>query len=82
MTRSNGRLWPILLKDSVLQELQFLASAQSFAQMALRIGDAPVRWPVLAGNTELRGPPRLKMRDASIGLEFLAQFREKSLSTE
>jgi hypothetical protein len=30
----------------------------------------------------LRGPPRHKMRDASMGREFLARVREKSFSTE
>ena len=72
----------ILLKNSILQERQFLANAQCIPQLTLRIVEAPVRWSVVARNTELRGPPRLTMRDASMGLEFLAQVREKSFSTE
>ena len=72
----------ILLKNSVLQEPQFHPSAQRTSQLALRIGAAHVRWPVGASSTELRGPPRLKIRDASMGLEFLAQGQEMSFSTE
>jgi hypothetical protein len=78
----DDRLWPILLKNSILQEPQFLANTQCISQLALRIVDAPVRWPAVARNTELRGPPRRKVRDASMDLEFLAQVREKSFSTE
>ena len=74
--------WPILLKNSILQEPQLFASAQCISQLALRIVETLVRWPVVARNTELRGPPRHKMRDASMGLEFLARVREKSFSTE
>jgi hypothetical protein len=73
---------PILLKNSVLPESKFLANAQCIAQLALRIGEALARWPVVARKTNLRGPPRLKMRDASMGLEFLAPLQEKSFSTE
>ncbi len=77
-----GCFWPILLKNSILQEPQFLANAQCVSQLALRIVEAFVRWPVVARHTELRGPPRLKIRDASMGLEFLAEVRGKSFSTE
>jgi hypothetical protein len=77
VTGSNGS---ILLKNSVLQEPQFLANAQCISRLALRIGEALVRWAVVARNTELRGLPRLKMRGASMGLEFLAQVREKGFS--
>jgi hypothetical protein len=71
----------IPLKNSIVQEPKFLASAQRISQLTLRIGEALVRWPVVARSTELRGPPRLKIRDASMGLEFLAQVQEKSFSS-
>ena len=74
--------WPILLKNSILQEPQLFAGAQCISQLTLRIVETLVRWPVVARNTELRGPPRHKMRDASMDLEFLARVREKSFSTE
>ena len=67
------RFWPILLKNSILLQPQILANAQCISQSALRTVEVLAKWPVVARNTELRGPPRLKMRDASMGLEFLAQ---------
>jgi hypothetical protein len=64
---------PILLKNSILLQPQILANAQCITQSALRTVEVLVKWPVVARNTELRGPPHLKMREASMGLEFLAQ---------
>ena len=72
----------ILLKNSILQEHEFLANAQCISQLALRIAEAVAKCAVVARNNQLRGPPRLKMRDASMGLEFLAQVRKGSFSTE
>ena len=73
---------PILLKNFILQEHEFLANAQCISQLALRIAEAVAKCAVVARNNQLRGPPRLKMRDASMGLEFLAQVRKGSFSTE
>jgi hypothetical protein len=70
---SKDRSWPILLKNSILLQPQILVNAQCISQSALRTVEVLVKWPVVARNTELRGPPHLKMRDASMGLEFLVQ---------
>jgi hypothetical protein len=72
----------ILLKNSILQEHEFLANAQCISQLALRIAEAVAKCAVVARNNQLRGPPRLKMRDASMGLEILAQVRKGRFSTE
>ena len=71
--RMSDRNGSILLKNSILLQPQILANAQCISQSALRTVEVLAKWPVVARNTELRGPPRLKMRDASMGLEFLAQ---------
>ena len=72
----------VLLKNSILQEPQFPANGQCISQLALRIVKALVRWPVVVRSAELRGPPRLKVYDASMGREFLERLRKKSFSTE
>jgi len=78
----NGWSPSILLKNSILQEPQFPANGQCISQLTLRIVKALVGWPVVVRSAELRGPPRLKIYDASMGLEFLERLRKKRFSTE
>ena len=73
---------PILLKNSILNEREFLANAQCISQLTLRIVEVLVKWAVFARSNQLCGPPSLKVRDASMGLEFIAQVRKGSFSTE
>jgi hypothetical protein len=70
------------LKHSILWEHEFFANAQCITQLALRIADAVAKCAVAARNNQLRGSPRLKMRDDYMGLEFLAKVRKGSFSTE